>query len=117
MTSSPQITLEAVAQALSLHPLVPGSRGESPILGALASDLLSFVMAEGKPGWVWVTIQTHSNVVAVATLNDMAAIIVASGFEPDEDTIARAEEEGVGLLTTEQSAYQVSGRLYELGIR
>lgn len=117
MSSSPQVTIAAVSQALALTPVVAGSGEQQAVTGAIASDLLSFVMAEGKPGWLWATIQTHSNIVAVATLNEMAAIIVASGFEPDEDTVARAEEEGVGLLTTAQSVYEVAGRLYELGIR
>ena len=117
MTADNHVTVDALAAQLGLDVEVHGRRFEAPVLGAIVSDLLSFVMADGKPGWVWVTIQTHSNIVAVATLNDMAAVVIASGFEPDEDTIARADEEGIGLLTTRQSAFEVAGRLYAMGIR
>jgi predicted transcriptional regulator len=84
--------------------------------GGYAGDLLSDVMANSKEGNVWVTIQGHPNIVAVATLRDLAGIILANGRQPDAETVQRAEEEGIPLLCTPLPAYEVVGRLYLLGI-
>jgi predicted transcriptional regulator len=87
------------------------------VRGAQVSDLLSYVMAQGKAGCFWITIQTHPNIVAVAALTGLSAIAVAAGFEPEEETIGRAEEESIPLLTSEQSAFVLAGKLYEMGVR
>ncbi|UCH78006.1 MAG: serine kinase [Candidatus Coatesbacteria bacterium] len=81
------------------------------------SDLLSDVMANAGEGTLWITIQTHANIVAVCALHDLAAVVIANGKRPNEETLARAEEEGVVLLLSPQSAFDVAGRLYELGLR
>ena len=86
------------------------------VKGGYASDLLSDVMANSKEGDLWVTIQGHPNVVAVATLRDLAGIILANGRQPDAETVQRAEEEGVPILCTPLPTYEIVGRLYRLGI-
>jgi len=86
------------------------------VKGGYASDLLSDVMANSKEGDIWVTIQGHPNVVAVATLRDLAGIILTNGRQPDAETVQRAEEEGVPILCTPLPTYEVVGRLYRLGI-
>jgi hypothetical protein len=91
-------------------------RLDREVRGGYAGDLLSDVMAHSKAGDIWVTIQGHPNVVAVATLRDLAGIILANGRQPDAETVQRAEEEGVPLLCTPLPTYEVVGRLYRLGI-
>jgi hypothetical protein len=86
------------------------------VKGGYASDLLSDVMAHSQEGDVWVTIQAHPNIVAVATLRDLAGIILANGRQPDDETVQRAEEEGVTILCTPLPTYEVVGKLYHLGI-
>lgn len=86
------------------------------VKGGYASDLLSDVMAHSQEGDVWVTIQGHPNIVAVAALRDLAGIILANGRQPDEQTVQRAEEEGVPILCTPLPTFEVVGRLYRLGI-
>lgn len=81
-----------------------------------ASDLLSNVMGHASSGTVWVTMQAHQNIVAVASLTDIAAVIIAGGVIPDQHTIAKAESEKVVILTTTLSSYEAVGRLYSLGI-
>ncbi|MBP8955187.1 MAG: serine kinase [Armatimonadetes bacterium] len=110
-------TVAQVAEELGLKVCAGGHKLDSKVEGALVSDLLSFVMANGKRGQLWVTIQTHSNIVAVAVLGGLAGIIIASGFHPDEDTTGRAEEEDIPILTCDAPAYEVAGMLYELGVR
>jgi hypothetical protein len=92
------------------------ARLEREVKGGYASDLLSDVMANSKEGDVWVTIQGHPNIVAVATLRDLAGIILANGRQPDAETIQRAEEEGIPLLCTPLPSFEIVGRLYRLGI-
>ena len=85
--------------------------------GGYASDLLSCVMAGAQPDNVWVTLQAHMNVVAVASLREVAAVIITEGAQPEADVIAKADEQGVILLSTSQPSYEVIGRLWEMGIR
>ena len=94
-----------------------GSVGMDRIVeGAYVSDLLSWVMSHAKKNNVWVTVQAHSNIVAVASLIDLSCIIVAEGVSVDEDTLKKAEENEVPLLTTEDNAYSICCKLNQLGI-
>lgn len=86
------------------------------VTGGYASDLLSNVMGQAKQGNVWVTMQGHQNIVAVASLSGLAAVIVAGGSQPDPEAIKKAEAEGVVLLTSSLSSFEVTGRLYQMGI-
>jgi len=64
------------------------------------------------PKEVWITLQTHQNVMAIASLKDLAAVILVKGFEPDEDTLARSHEEGIPLLGTKLGTFEMAGKLY-----
>ena len=86
------------------------------VKGGYASDLLSDVMAHSQEGDVWMTIQGHPNIVAVAALRDLAGIILTNGRQPDEQTVQRAEEEGVPIVCTSLPTFEVVGRIYQLGI-
>lgn len=94
-----------------------GEKGlDREVSDGYAGDLLSDVMANAARGAAWITVQSHQNIVAVAVLRELAAIILVNGRVPDEETKAKAEEEGIPVLVTPLSSYQVAGRLYELGI-
>jgi len=85
--------------------------------GGYSSDLLSCVMAGAKKGNVWITLQAHLNIVAVAALNEVAAIIVTENAQPDAATIAKANQQGVILLSTPQATYETNGKLWQLGVQ
>ncbi len=87
------------------------------VAGGYVSDLLSDVLAHAEDGVVWVTLHIHQNVVAVASHKDLAGIILVQGRQPEKDTIAKAEEEGIPILVTSLSAFEMVGRLYKAGIR
>jgi predicted transcriptional regulator len=108
--------LTELMQELALTVKSASTRLDREVKGGYAGDLLSDVMAHSKAGDVWVTIQGHPNIVAVATLRDLAGIILANGRQPDAETVQRAEEEGIPLLCTPLPTYEVAGRLYRLGI-
>lgn len=84
------------------------------ITGAYVSDLLSDVMANAKDGNIWITLQMHMNIVAVAGLNNLAGIVIVGGRQPDQEILEKAETEKVAILTTPLSAFEVSGRLYQM---
>jgi len=85
--------------------------------GGYASDLLSCVMSGAPHQGVWVTLQAHNNIIAVAALLDLSAIIITEGAEPEPATIAKANEEGITLLSTPMPTYEVVGRLWAMGLR
>jgi predicted transcriptional regulator len=84
--------------------------------GVYIGDLLSLVMSRAKQGDIWITIQTHINVVAVADLLDLSAILVAEGMEIDEDTIIKANDLGLPILQSQMSAYELACGINRLGI-
>jgi predicted transcriptional regulator len=86
------------------------------VTGGYAGDLLSDVIAHGRKGNIWITIQTHPNIVAVATMKELAGIILTGGREPDSDTLQKAEEEEIPILVSSLFTFELVGRLYQKGI-
>jgi serine kinase of HPr protein (carbohydrate metabolism regulator) len=84
---------------------------------AYASDILSDVMAYATKGGLWITNQNHQNVVAIVYFKTLAGAILAAGLMPDEETLAKARDKNVPLFQSELPAFEISGRLYELGIK
>ncbi len=80
------------------------------------SDLLSDVMGHAKPGDLWITLQIHPNIVGVAVLKKLAAVIIINNREPEEETVKKATAEKVPLLTSRLPAFEVVGQLYEMGV-
>lgn len=80
-------------------------------------DLLSWVMAKGSEGCAWVTVQTHLNVVAVASLHDMACIICPEGIAMEEASVQKADEEGIAVIESAMQAYHICGLMYEAGVK
>jgi len=94
-----------------------GEQGlERKIQDGYCGDLLSEIMANAPEGCVWLTIQGHQNIVAVAVLREMAGIIITGGQKPDDETLQKANQEGIPILLSSESAYQLAGRLYSQGI-
>ena len=85
--------------------------------GGYTSDLLSCVMAGAKSNYIWITLQSHLNIVAVAALLEVAAVIITENAQPDPATIAKANEQGVILLSTSKFTYEIDGKLWEMGIQ
>ncbi|MDW7667783.1 MAG: serine kinase [Bacillota bacterium] len=77
-------------------------------------DLLSVVMSSAKENSIWITIQTHLNIVAVADLIDIAGIIIVEDMTVDNDTIEKANELEIPILTTDKSAYEIACGIYKL---
>jgi hypothetical protein len=111
-------TLAEIIQALELTVLTePGDFSATVPTAGYTSDLLSCVMANAPREGIWVTLQAHTNIVAVAALLDVAAVIITEDAQPDPSTVEKANEEGVVLLATSKSSFHIVGKLWELGLR
>ncbi|RKX54861.1 MAG: iron-sulfur binding hydrogenase [Thermotoga sp.] len=75
-------------------------------------DLLSEIMRSCEKDSIWVTIQSHVNIVAVAVVVGIRAIVLCNGHEYSEDTLKKADEEGITLLASDLTPFEVSGRIY-----
>ena len=103
-----------VINSLGLN-IISGQLGiDKEVTGGYVSDLLSDVMGNSKEGQIWITLQTHKNVLAIASLKDLAAVIMVKGFQPDNDTIELSNEENVPVLVTSENTFDIAGKLYNL---
>ncbi len=109
--------LSALAQKFGLVVKAGSGHLEREIAGGYVSDLLSDVLAHAEDGVLWVTLHVHHNIVAVAAHKGLAGIVLVQGRVPADDTIAKAEEEGIPILVSDLPAFELVGRLYEAGIR
>ena len=97
--------------------VMAGERGMGRrIQGGYCGDLLSDVMANAPLGCVWLTIQGHQNIVAVAVLREMAAIIITGGQKAEEQTLDRADQEDIPIFLSSAPAFDLVGRLYAAGV-
>jgi hypothetical protein len=112
----PRVKLTELIQKLNLT--VRSAKGdlEHEVKGGYASDLLSDVLAHGNEGNIWITLQIHQNIVAVASMKNLAGIILVNGREPEPETIEKAEEEGIVIMVSDLPTFELIGRLYDLGV-
>ncbi len=111
------ISLRNVIENLKIEPLTSHLSLDRAVNSGYASDLLSCVIKGGKKDTIWVTLQSHLNVVAVASLLGLAGVIITEGNRPDQETLAKAENEGVILMITSKTTFTVVGELTSMGIK
>ena len=106
--------VKEVVEALNLK-VLSGEQGlDKEVEGCYVSDLLSDVMGNAEMGNIWVTLQTHKNVMAIASLKELAAVILVKGQSASEDTLEQSNEEGIPFLSTEAETFETAGKIYEL---
>ncbi|MDD5099514.1 MAG: DRTGG domain-containing protein [Syntrophales bacterium] len=108
------MNLETIVQALQLRVKSGENRLGVEVRGGYVGDLLSDVMANSREGDLWITRQTHQNIIAVASLKDLAGIILVRGAEPATDTLEKAALENIPLLTTDLPAFETAGRVHRM---
>lgn len=108
------MTIQQLTDKLGLTVFTAGDGLDREIEGGYVSDLLSDVMGHAGEGQVWITLQSHANVVAIASLKELAAIILVNGIEPEEAVVAKAAEEGVPVLGATEGTFVTSGKLFQL---
>ncbi|MBN2254773.1 MAG: serine kinase [Deltaproteobacteria bacterium] len=106
--------LSSIAEKLNLRIVCGHQKLSVQVTGGYVGDLLSDVMANSREGYIWITRQTHQNIVAVASLKELAGIILVNGKDPEEDTLEKATAEGIPIFVTELSAFDIVGELYTI---
>ena len=107
------MTVKEIIEKLDLQCLNEANL-DTEVTGAYASDLLSDVMGNARSGNVWITLQTHKNVTAIASLRDLPAVIIVRSGMPDEDMLEHAKDEEICILVSKEATFPVCGKLYEL---
>ncbi len=110
------MNLSEIVERLDLEVRAGHSALKNEVQGGYASDLISDVIAHGQEGDLWVTLQTHHNTVAVASMKVLAGVVLVNGREPEADTLQKAKEENIALLVSALPAFELIGRLYNLGL-
>ncbi|HVO66853.1 MAG TPA: DRTGG domain-containing protein [Syntrophales bacterium] len=105
---------ESIVKALNLQVKSGKDKLKREIRGGYIGDLLSDVMANSKEGDIWITRQVHQNIVAVASLKEHAGIILVQGSEPAKDTLEKAIKEGIPIMVSDLSGFELTGRIYNL---
>ncbi len=108
------MNLQDLIKDLSLEIVTCEESMNNEVTGAYVSDLLSDVMANSNVGNIWITLQTHLNIIAVADMKGLAGIIIVGNRKPAEDVIEKARAEKVTVMTTPLPAFEAAGKLYQL---
>jgi hypothetical protein len=108
------VKLSEVVDKLSLDVKTVNDSLTQEVTGVYVSDLLSDVMANSKDGNIWITLQTHLNIVAVAGLKNLAGIIIVNNRQPEKEITEKAQSENVTIMSTSLPAFEVAGKLYQM---
>ncbi|HPR62858.1 MAG TPA: serine kinase [Thermoanaerobaculia bacterium] len=109
--------MKSIVSSLNLTLYTQNLSLDRSIKGCYSGDLLSDVLARACIGCLWITIQMHPNIIPVAVMKEFPGILIVNGRIPEPEVISKAENERVVLLGTPLSAYEISGRLWELGFQ
>lgn len=110
------MTVKDICEKLGLQVLTEGFPLNQEIEGAYICDLLSWVMGHAQKGDAWITIQSHTNIIAVASLLELSCIIICEDAEVEEETITKANEEEIHLLSSSKSAFSLAKALVDMGL-
>lgn len=106
--------VKELVSALNLT-VLSGEQGlDREIDGCYVSDLLSDVMGNAEMGNAWITLQTHKNVMAIASLKELACVILVKGQSASEETLEQSNEEGIPFLSTQMQTFETAGKVYDL---
>lgn len=108
------MTVKELVEKLDLKVFSGNEGTDREVQGAYVSDLLSDVMGNADEEQVWITLQTHKNIMAVASLKELPAIILVKGLLPNQDTIEFSDKENIPILGTDKQTFEISGQLYKL---
>ncbi|MDF2839716.1 MAG: hypothetical protein K0Q99_487 [Clostridia bacterium] len=108
--------INQICEKINARVLAGANQSHREVKGVYICDLLSWVMSHAKKDDVWITVMSHANVVAVASLLDLGCIIVPEDIQMDQDALIKAEEEGIPILSTSMNAYDIAVELNKLGL-
>lgn len=110
------MTIRELMELTGAENLTPDTDTTKEVSCGYTCDLLSWVMAHGQAGMAWVTVQTHMNVIAVASLMEMAAVIIPESIEMETPSLEKAKEEGITVLSSSKTAYELCALMAQHGL-
>ena len=110
------MTVSEMAERAGLEVKTAADHLDGEVTGGHAGDLISAAMANAREGNVWVTWHVHPNIVAAGLVAKLAAIVIVSGRQPEEETTQKAQQEGLPILVSKLPAFETIGRLHRMGI-
>lgn len=108
--------IKEICHKINARVLAGADNMDREIKGVYICDLLSWVMSHANKGNAWITVMSHANVIAVASLLDLGCIIVPENIEVDADALKKAEEEGIPVLSTGMNAFEIAVELEKMGL-
>jgi len=111
-----RMKLRQIVEKLGLEVKTADEKLDTDVAGGYTSDLLSDVLANSRENDLWITLQIHPNIVAIACMKQLAGIVIINNKDPQEETLNLAREKGVPIMVSSMTAYQLSGRLHALGL-
>ena len=109
--------LGEIIKELDLNVSVDGKNFDKEVSTCYVSDLLSNVMGQAVDGSVWVTMQGHQNIVAIASLLSIPAIIVTGSSAIETETLKKSQDNDITILSTPMTTFETAGKLYQAGLR
>lgn len=109
--------LEQILEVIPLKLVSKAGQEKQPVSAAFVSDILSDVMAKAPRHSIWITNQTHENVIAIAFFKELTAVVFTNGLLPGQESIDKANIKNIALYTVDLNAFDMAGRLYAMGIR
>lgn len=88
--------------------------GDREVCGGYVGDLLSWVMGRASENCAWITIMSNVNIVAVASLVDVACVILAEGVSLPDNIVETAREKGVNILSTSLASYEAAALISKI---
>jgi predicted transcriptional regulator len=109
-----KMKLRQIVEELNLEIRGKINELDNEVNDGYVSDLLSDVLANSEEGDLWITLQIHPNIVAVASMKGLSGIVIINGREPEEETIKKAEEKNIPIMVSKMTAFELAGKLYAL---
>lgn len=110
------MTIQELIKITGAADLTPETDKSAQISCGYTCDLLSWVMAHGQAGMAWITVQTHMNVIAVASLMEMAVVIIPEGIEMEGPSLEKAKDEGITVLSSQKTAFELCALMAKNGL-
>ena len=108
--------LREIVEKLDLDVRVAADNLDCEVNNGYVSDLLSDVLGNSEENDLWITLQIHPNIVAIASMKGLSGIVIINGREPEEETVEKAKDNGIPIMVSKMTAFELSGRLYALGL-
>ena len=111
------MTIADMVSVLHARVLCGEERLATPVYTACCSDLMSDVLAFVNEKTVLITGLNNHHVLRTADMLDLKCLVFARGKVPGEELLEQAQEQGLVVMTTRETAFTACGLLYQAGLR